>query len=104
MQAVREGSPIVMAQSPTQRQSSVGKKMTPGKITGVTAGADSSVKKRQQGSLLDQELLALEKDDAKRHSRNFSDYLLEHNRKLEEIHEKNRRLEEEVCEPTTKYM
>jgi hypothetical protein len=87
--------------SPGQRQPSVGKKVasvtTPGKPSpSVTATTEPSVKKRQQGSLLDQELLALEKDAAKRHSRGFSEYLLEHSRKVEELQEKNRRLEEEV--------
>lgn len=95
-----------MAQSPSQRspgqrQPLVAKKLasatTPGKASpSVTATAEPSVKKRQQGNLLDQELLALEKDGAKRHSRGFSEYLLEHSRKVEELQEKNRRLEEEV--------
>ncbi|DAZ98249.1 TPA: hypothetical protein N0F65_008934 [Lagenidium giganteum] len=60
------------------------------------ASSDSVIKKKQQGSLLDQELLLLERDDGRRHSKELSDCLHEYAKKIEDVQAKNRRLEEEL--------
>lgn len=60
------------------------------------SASESALKARQQGCLRDQELLALERDDGKRHSRELSVYLSEYTKKIDELEAKNRRLEEEV--------
>jgi hypothetical protein len=60
------------------------------------SASESCIKKRQQGSLLDQELLVLERDEGKRHARELSNTLLEYAKKIENVQAKNRRLEEEV--------
>ncbi|TMW57133.1 hypothetical protein Poli38472_003058 [Pythium oligandrum] len=63
----------------------------------VRSVSESSLKKKQQGSLLDQELLVLERDEGgKRHARQLSNSLLEYAKKIEEMQAKNRRLEEEL--------
>lgn len=59
------------------------------------SASESSIKKHQ-GSLLEQELLLLERDEGKRHARELSACLLEYAKKIEDLQEKNRRLEEEV--------
>lgn len=78
----------------------IGSKRSSGASSGSTplskSASESSIRKKQQGSLLEQELLLLERDDGKRHARELSACLLEYAKKIEGLQEKNRRLEEEV--------
>lgn len=60
------------------------------------SASESLIKKKQKGSLLEQELLLLERDEGKRHARELSACLLDYAKKIENLQEKNRRLEEEV--------
>ncbi|POM68287.1 Outer Dynein Arm Docking Complex [Phytophthora palmivora] len=53
-------------------------------------------KKLQSNSHIDQQLLQLEHDDGKRHSRKLTLCLNEYAKKIDDLHEKNRRLEEEL--------
>lgn len=53
-------------------------------------------KQQQQSGHIDQQLLVLEHDDGKRHSRELTLCLNEYAKKIEDLQEKNRRLEEEV--------
>ncbi|POM58581.1 Hypothetical protein PHPALM_36752 [Phytophthora palmivora] len=53
-------------------------------------------KKLQSSSHIDQQLLQLEHDDGKRHSRKLTLCLNEYAKKIDDLHEKNRRLEEEL--------
>ncbi|KAK1938188.1 hypothetical protein P3T76_009338 [Phytophthora citrophthora] len=77
------------------------------KVTASSAGpsAPSPVasptragKKKTQSSHIDQQLLVLEHDDGKRHSKELTLCLNEYAKKIDELQEKNRRLEEEVRE------
>lgn len=69
-----------------------------GGLTLSKSASESSLKKKkQQGGLLEQELLLLERDEGKRHARELSACLLDYAKKIEDLQEKNRRLEEEVC-------
>ncbi|KAI9993476.1 hypothetical protein PInf_015559 [Phytophthora infestans] len=54
-------------------------------------------KKKLQSSQIDQQLLALEHDDGNRHSKNLTLCLNEYAKKIEDLQEKNRRLEEELA-------
>eukprot|EP00644_Phytophthora_capsici_P007024 jgi/Phyca11/5933/fgenesh1_pm.PHYCAscaffold_8_\ len=54
-------------------------------------------KKKSQSSHIDQQLLELELDDGKRHSKELTLCLNEYAKKIDELQEKNRRLEEELA-------
>ncbi|TYZ62004.1 hypothetical protein PybrP1_010912 [[Pythium] brassicae (nom. inval.)] len=60
------------------------------------SASESALRKKQLGSLLEQELLVLERDEGKRHARELSVCLLDYAKKIEELQEKNRRLEQEL--------
>ncbi|KAG7384137.1 E3 ubiquitin-protein ligase mib1 [Phytophthora pseudosyringae] len=53
-------------------------------------------KKKPQSSHIDQQLLELEHDDGKRHSKELTLCLNEYAKKIDDLQEKNRRLEEEL--------
>ncbi|RLN90442.1 hypothetical protein BBJ28_00001303 [Nothophytophthora sp. Chile5] len=69
------------------------KKNTAAPVVDTKAAVSPSLK---QGSLVDQELLVLERDDGKRHSRELSACLNEYAKQIDNLQEKNRRLEDEV--------
>ncbi|KAG6964774.1 hypothetical protein JG687_00005765 [Phytophthora cactorum] len=56
-----------------------------------------SGKKKLQGSHIDQQLIALEHDDGNRHSKELTLCLNEYAKKIDDLQEKNRRLEEELA-------
>ncbi|KAG1708787.1 hypothetical protein DVH05_022409 [Phytophthora capsici] len=73
---------------------------TPANGSGFASSPASSPtragKKKLQSSHIDQQLLELELDDGKRHSKELTLCLNEYAKKIDELQEKNRRLEEEV--------
>lgn len=75
------------------KRSALGRDSAP---TLAKSASESALRKKQQGSLLQQELLVLERDEGKRHARELSACLLDYAKKIEGLQEKNRRLEEEV--------
>ncbi|KAF1331540.1 hypothetical protein FI667_g4165, partial [Globisporangium splendens] len=78
-----------MPTSPDRRtiQSRVTKKLSaaPGSTLSKSA-SESSLNKKKQGSLLEQELLPLERDEGKRHARELSACLLEYAKKIDDLH------------------
>ncbi|KAJ0402113.1 hypothetical protein ATCC90586_002655 [Pythium insidiosum] len=60
------------------------------------SASETALRKRQLDSLLQQELLVLERDEGKRHAKELSNTLLEYAKKIDEVQAKNRRLEEEL--------
>uniref|UniRef100_K3WLD9 Uncharacterized protein n=1 Tax=Globisporangium ultimum (strain ATCC 200006 / CBS 805.95 / DAOM BR144) TaxID=431595 RepID=K3WLD9_GLOUD len=86
-----------MPTSPDRRviQSRAVKKLSAGSTLSKST-SESSLSKTKQGSLLEQELLSLERDEGKRHARELSACLLEYAKKIDNLQEKNRRLEEEL--------
>ncbi|RLN02191.1 hypothetical protein BBJ28_00001268 [Nothophytophthora sp. Chile5] len=69
------------------------KKNAAAPVVDTKAAVSPSLK---QGSLVDQELLVLERDDGKRHSRELSACLNEYAKQIDDLQEKNRRLEDEL--------
>ncbi|OWY97340.1 hypothetical protein PHMEG_00032155 [Phytophthora megakarya] len=64
--------------------------------TASPAVSPTRSKKKLQNNHIDQQLLQLEHDDGKRHSRELTLCLNDYARKIDDLHEKNRRLEEEL--------
>jgi len=56
----------------------------------------SGQRQQKQSGHIDQELLVLEHDDGKRHARELASCLEDYAKKIDQLQEKNRRLEEEV--------